>query len=299
MEFYRANPEMNAFLGQLLQRFAKEGRPNLHKSISLVWVSYESQNPKPCSGQGAAWMHKKLIYPASVVKLIYACAIEVWLQQDMLVDSNELRRAQSDMIKFSSNDATSYVLDLLTGTSSGASLTGSAWQSWQSQRNLVNNWLKSLNLKELASLNCSQKTWSDGPYGRDKDFYGKYNENRNAMSAIATGKILEAIMTNELLTIKASKKLRELLSRSLDLVKRKADPENQIDGFLGEGLPQGTKLWSKAGLMSEARHDAAWFITPKGLPMLLVVFCEGKALAKDTYLLPAFADELSKWTFKK
>ena len=86
-----------------------------------------------------------------------------------------------------------------------------------------------------------------------------------------------------------------MLFRSLDILKRKADPENQIDGFLGEGLPSGSQIWSKAGLMSEARHDAAWFQTSKGIPMLLVVFCSGKHLAKDQFLLPALASELSKW----
>ena len=52
----------------------------------------------------------------------------------------------------------------------------------------------------------------------------------------------------------ACRRLRELLSRSIDLEQRRADPENQVDGFLGEGLPQGSLLWSKAGWMSQARH---------------------------------------------
>ena len=102
-------------------------------------------------------------------------------------------------------------------------------------------------------------------------------------------------MTGVLLPSKATKNLKTLLYRSLDLVKRKADPENQIDGFLGEGLPKGTHLWSKAGFMSEVRHDAAWFITPKGKTMLLIVFTNGKDLAKDNFLLPAIASELSQW----
>ena len=42
----------------------------------------------------------------------------------------------------------------------------------------------------------------------------------------------------ELLTIKGSNRVKELLSRSLDLEKRKADPENQVDGF-----PPAQNFW--------------------------------------------------------
>ena len=105
--------------------------------------------------------------------------------------------------------------------------------------------------------------------------------------------MLEAVMTNALVSPLACKRLRQLLSRSIDLMQRKADPENQVDGFLGEGLSMGTRLWSKAGWMSQARHDAAWWSFGEGPPMLLVVFTQGRERANDTTLLPALARELS------
>ena len=43
-------------------------------------------------------------------------------------------------------------------------------------------------------------------------------------------------------------------------------------------------LWSKAGLMSEVRHDSAWWTNSQSLQTLLVVFCEGKKYFKDTAL---------------
>ncbi len=286
---------MKEFLHELLNRFAKEGRPNLHQSISITWIYYESRKPKAESGLGTGWLNQKLIYPASVVKLIYASAIEVWLKKDLIVDCSELRRAQSNMITQSSNDATSYIVDLLTGTTSGTFLNKERWEVWKKQRNLVNDWLRTLNWPEFEFVNCSQKTWEDGPYGIDRKFYGEQNQNRNSLSTESVARILEAIMTNQFLTLSSSKRLQSLLSRSLDFVKRKMDPDNQIDGFLGEGLPIGSQIWSKAGLMSEARNDAAWFQTSQGNPMLLVVFCQGKQLAQDRFLLPALANELSQW----
>ncbi len=295
MAFYKTSLEMNKFLEELLDRFSNEGRLNLHQSISITWISYPNRSPKAQSGLGTGWLNEKLIYPASVVKLIYACAIEVWLKKDLLVDCPELRRAQANMIIHSSNDATSYIVDLLTGTNSGIFLKEERWEVWKKQRNLVNDWLSSLGWPELEFVNCSQKTWEDGPYGRDRKFYGEQNQNRNLLTTASVARIFEGIMTNNLLTQSSCKRLKSLLFRSLDILKRKADPENQIDGFLGEGLPRGSQIWSKAGLMSEARHDAAWLQTSKGNPMLLVVFCMGKDLARDQFLLPALAAELIKW----
>ena len=84
-----------------------------------------------------------------------------------------------------------------------------------------------------------------------------------------------------------------LWKRSLDQQQRRADPENQVDGFLGEGLPEGMQLWSKAGWMSQARHDAAWFQAADQPPTLLVVFTAGPDRAKDEFLLPELARQLA------
>ena len=294
MAFYRSDPQMSSQLEELLNKFAKKSRPGLHKNIAISWIRYTQPNPEPCSGIGTGWAEQKLLYPASVVKLAYALATEAWLQKDWLLDSAELQRAVKDMITDSSNDATSLVIDLLSGTTSGPSLFGERLKAWQKQRLIVNEWLYSLNWPELKGINCCQKTWGEGPYGREQDFYKDGYVNRNALSTLATARILEAVMTNGVVSPPACKRLRTLLSRSLDVRHREGNPDNQIDGFIGEGLLQGTRLWSKAGLMSQARHDAAWCCMPKGNPMLLVIFTQGRQSSKDTFLLPALAKELFK-----
>ena len=294
MTFYQSDPIMFTYLRNLIYRFTKEGRPNLHKNISITWIRYPNNNPKPNSGIGASWAQNQIFYPASVVKLIYGIATEVWLQKDLILESEELRRAVSDMIIYSSNDATSYVVDVLTGSNSGPCLRGKQLKSWRLQRQLINQWLKSLCWPELKHSNCCQKTWGDGPYGRDKDFYGKNNENRNALCTAAAARFLETLMTENFLAPKRSKVLQSYFGRSLDLIDRKKDPDNQIDGFLGEGLPPETQFWSKAGWMSEVRHDAAWWNQPGQPSMLLVVFSKGKELSNDKFLLPALANELNQ-----
>jgi len=294
MAFYRSDPKMTAELAILLNRLEQEGRPGLHNSISISWIRYDSPNPKASSGVGAGWEEKKPLYPASVVKLIYAIATEVWLQKDLLPDSTELRIALKDMIADSSNDATGLIIDLLSGTTSGPSLVGERWQAWQEQRQLVNKWLQSLRWPELERVNCCQKTWSDAPYGRERDFYKSGNINRNVLSTEATARMMEGVMTDTLISPPACRRTKKLLSRSLDAKQRKKDPENQIDGFLGEGLPIGTRLWSKAGWMSQVRNDVAWLCQPDGNPMLLVVFTHGRQRANDSFLLPALASKLFK-----
>lgn len=70
----------------------------------------------------------------------------------------------------------------------------------------------------------------------------------------------------------------EDLSQSID--------ENQVSGFLGEGLPSNAQLWSKAGWTSQVRHDAAYIEIPDRQPYLLVIFTEGKTYSKNRELLP-------------
>ena len=284
---------MQEHLAALIDRLAAEGRPGLHDQIAVTWVRYDQASPVSGSGRGAAWLDQKLMYPASIVKLIYAVAAEHWLERDLLPDSQELRRALLDMLAESSNDATGLIVDLLTGTTSGPALRSPAWEQWQHQRLVVNRWLRDFRWPELESVNCCQKTWGEGPYGRERAFYGATNANRNALCTGAVARMLEAVMTDGVLSPPGCQRLRTRLLRSLDQKVRAADPENQVDGFLGEGLPANSTLWSKAGWMSQARHDAAWWSVDNEFPHLLVVFTEGVELAKDEELLPAIANDLA------
>jgi beta-lactamase class A len=247
---------------------------------------------------GAGWHGDRCRYPASVVKLIYLVAAEAWLQDDRLPESAELRQALAAMIRDSSNDATGLVVDLLSGTTSGPQLPPDRLAAWQLQRQLVNQWLLQLGWPELEGWNACQKTWGDGPYGRERQSYGEQNQHRNRLGSDGVARLLLAVIGSAIVSPPACARMRELLSRSLDATSRASDPENQVDGFLGEGLPPGARLWSKAGWMSQARHDAAYveWPDPQGADQvhasLLVVFSEGQQCAKDNSLLPEIARRL-------
>ena len=192
------------------------------------------------------------------------------------------------MLFYSSNDATSFLIDIITGTTSGPCIEGDIWENWKYQRSIINDWLKDLNWNELYEINCCQKTWDDEPFGREKEFYGTENKNRNMMTTDATARILEEIMIN-LDYQKDNLNLRSFLKRNLNKDVVKKDPLNQVKGFLGEGLPEHINFWSKAGLMSQARHDAAWWVDENSVKTLLVVFGNGEKYFKDETLFPKIA----------
>ena len=298
MAFYCPDDALQQRLEQVIDALAADGRPELRQQLSVTWLCYEQPLRQRGSGAsasdafwqepvaGASWRGEQPRYPASVVKLLYLVAAEAWLQRQLIEDSPELRRALADMIRDSSNDATGMVLDLLTGTGSGPELPAAAFERWSRQRQLVNRWFTGLEWAEWAGCNACQKTWSDGPYGRERQFYGAQLENRNRLSTDLTARVLHAVMAGAMVSPPADQRMQELLARSLETKERAADPENQVDGFLGDGLPEGSQLWSKAGWMSQARHDAAYVEVPERKPFLLVAFSEGRSCATDTTLLP-------------
>jgi hypothetical protein len=178
------------------------------------------------------------------------------------------------------------VVDTLTGTTSGPELSDGPFETWKSQRNLVNRYLQSLEWPELDSVNVNQKTWCEGPYGREKAFVGLNRENRNQLTTDATARLLHSIVGGVAVSSARSQTMMSLLHRSLEPTVLAADPENQVTGFLGGGLPLNAQLWSKAGWMSQVRHDAAYFEVPQVPPCLLVVFTQGPDQSKNEDLLP-------------
>jgi hypothetical protein len=269
--------------------------------IALTWIVYD--DPVIVNTGGALsptefWQHpvrgysyrgKELIYPASLVKLFYLVAAFEWIEAGMIGDSAELQRALKDMIVDSSNDATSYIVDLLTGTSSGPDLSQGPMQTWEYQRNIVNRYYQSLGWTELEGININQKTWSDGPYGRERTFIGELKTNRNMLSAESIARLIHAIVGGVAVSAKFSGKMMDLLKRDLADLKSN-NQENQISGFLGEVIDTKSQYWSKAGWTSQVRHDVAYIESPNLPPYLLVVLTEEQ---NNQELLPFISAQIA------
>jgi hypothetical protein len=296
--FFRRDGELEELGDRILDVTWKQFPGLARNQIALTWLVYDPYAPINTGGslnasefwnyvpRGYGYRGVESIYPASVVKLFYLVALHEWLERGMVTASAELERAMRDMIVDSSNDATGLVVDVLTGTTSGPELPPAPFETWKQQRNIINRYFQSLSWEELETINVNQKTWCDGPYGRERAFYGEMMENRNMLTTNATARLLHSIVGGVAVSPARSKAMMELMQRSLTPQDLAADPENQVTGFLGGGLPQDTRIWSKAGLMSRVRHDAAYIELTSAQPYLLVVFTEGKEHSQNETILP-------------
>lgn len=296
--FFERDAELQTLLEKGLEA-AWEAIPGLARNqIAATWLIYDSPFPINTGGaisapdfwqqrpRGASYRGVELIYPASVVKLFYLVAAHEWMEREMVPTTPELERALRDMIVDSSNDATGFVLDVLTGTTSGPELPDGPFETWKTQRNIINRYYESLQWPELETINANQKTWCDGPYGRERIFLGETYENRNMLTTEATARLLHSIVGGVAVSGARSQTMMTLMRRSLDPRSLAADPENQVTGFLGAGLPLNASLWSKAGLTSKVRHDAVYVELAGYSPFLLVVFTEGPEHSQNEAILP-------------
>ncbi|HEY9647957.1 MAG TPA: serine hydrolase, partial [Chroococcidiopsis sp.] len=106
--------------------------------------------------------------------------------------------------------------------------------------------------------------------------------------------LLHCIIGGVAVSAERSQVMMNLLRRSLNPADLAADPENQVTGFLGAGLPLTARLWSKAGLMSRVRHDAAYIELPDQRPYLLVVFTEGTEHSQNEAILPFVSAQVAQ-----
>lgn len=296
--FFESDPDLQTRLESGLQAAWETFSGLARNQIAATWLVYDPPFPINTGGaisvadfwqqrpRGASYRGVELVYPASIVKLFYLVAAHEWLEREMVPATPELERAMRDMIVDSSNDATGFVVDVLTGTTSGPELPAGPFETWKTQRNIINRYLQSLQWPELETINANQKTWCDGPYGRERVFLGEVYENRNRLTTEATSRLLHSIMGGVAVSGPRSQSMMNLMRRALDPRVLAADPENQVTGFLGAGLPLNAALWSKAGLTSKVRHDAAYIELAGYSPFQLVVFIEGAEHSQNEAILP-------------
>lgn len=309
MSFFHKDEQLETLGNQILEETWAEFSWLARNQIALTWIVYDP--PVPVNTGGALsstefWQHSvrgfsyrgvERIYPGSIIKLFYLVAVYEWLDKGMISASAELDRAVRDMIVDSGNDPVSLVVDTLTGTTSGPELPSGPFETWKYQRNLVNRYFQSLNWPELETINVNQKTWCDGPYGREQAFIGKLRENRNMVTTEATARLLHSIVGGVAVSPERSQAMMALMKRTLNSATLERNFENQVTGFLGEGLPLNAQSWSKAGWTSTIHHDAAYIELPNKQPYLLVVFTEKKtATSQNEAILPFISQRVATVT---
>jgi len=261
-----------------LERFADKKLNENQLSITLIDLR-DAKHPATASFRG-----NERVYPASVVKLFYLAAAERWLEEKKIPESAELSRAIHDMIVDSSNEATQYVVDVITHTTAGYELPAKEMEQWQYERNAVNRFYTSLG---YTNINVNQKTFCEDAYGRERASRGPNGENRNKLTTDATARLLMEIVTGRAGSPTRTKLMMDLLKR--DYTGKSTDNDDQGHGFTGIALQgiEGVRLWSKAGWTSTTRHDAAYLEMPDGSKFVLVTFTTDHSNERD--IIPTVA----------
>ncbi len=304
--FINVNAQQKSVSNKSNRIFAAEQSPGLQEllsnSVNKTISAFSSKNLKPEQISAtlidlrdaknlkmASVRGEEKIYPASVVKMFYMVALENWLENGKIKNTPEVERGLRDMIVDSSNEATQYILDVLTGTSSGAELSPKEFEKWAYKRNIVNRYFSSLGYQ---NINVNQKTFCEDAYGIEQQFRGYKGENRNMLTTNATARLLAEIVSGKAATPERTAIMMNLLKR--DFSGMTSDNDDQAHGFTGIALIKrnmtGAKLWSKAGWTSKTRHDAAYIETPDGLKFVLVVFTENAANERD--IIPMIAGKI-------
>jgi beta-lactamase class A len=269
------SPNMQKVVDQAVQgaldKFADQKLGSNQLAVTLVDLR---DPPRPVQ---ASYRGGEQVYPASVIKLFYLVAVHRWLEDGKLKDTPELRRAMRDMIVDSLNEATGYLVDSLTGTTSGPELGPQEMDEWYYKRNAVNRYFASLG---YTNINVNRKPWCEGPYGREIQSVQMHKPNhRNWLTTDATARLLTEIATGQAVSAKRSAEMMELLHR--DPSPDHGSKNDQAHAFTALGLPPGARVWSKAGWTSDTRHDAAYVELPNGAKFVVVIFTVDHANERD------------------
>lgn len=280
-----------------LMRFGSAGLAAEKLAMTLLLHAVplsRSEQTSVAFPQGFSYSGSQPFYPCSVVKMFYLAAAQAAIETGAIEGHDELTRAMRDMILWSSNTATNYVIDVVTGTTGDTLLNEIAFDDWAARRNMINRYFQNMRRAEFQGINVCQKLMDDERYGREKIFVTMGGNNHNRLTTDASAYLLHEIMARRMISAEASARMADLLARPLN-PDFAALPGSQVPGYIGAGLPPDAKLWSKAGWTgwtgdpsaSYRRHDAAYVELATGVAFTLVVFTEGKAISQNLEFLPA------------
>lgn len=248
-----------------------DGAGLTEEGISIAVIDLTAPTPV-ASFPAASYRGDVSYYPCSVVKLCYLSYYAVQREAGRLAESPELTRAVTDMITVSSNDATGFVVDSLTGTTSGPEIADAReWERWKAKRNIVNDYFRA---RGYANLNANQKTFCEDAYGREQAFR-EGGKNRNRMTANEAARLFKEIARNEVAGPMATDAMLRLLSRDIAAEKPFEDMEPEDARLAGQGLPRGSRLWAKSGDAFDFHHLVGRVVLPNGADFVIAVFTKG------------------------
>ena len=76
---------MGRALNDILGRVCTHNKGFSREDISITWINYKSENKVIFKGFGYGINNRKMLYPASVGKLVYAFAVYFWIEKGRLL----------------------------------------------------------------------------------------------------------------------------------------------------------------------------------------------------------------------
>jgi len=280
------SPQLQAFLDQSVkQLMARDARARKAKlGIALIDLN-PGRRP-----QLAHWNGEAPIYPASVVKFVYLMAAYAWQEEGKLRIDNVLDRQLTQMIYHSSNKATQRVVARLTKTQPGPVLPTQPYQQFRERRLTVKRWLESLGVVGIHSIHpiydgggdlfgreiqlLQDKSIAGGLESRDGTFH-----NRQAMSAVATARLLALLATDRALSPEHSAVVRLRMRR--DPAKQPYLIHRIAGGAIGS---EGVEVYSKTGTWGPIFADAGIVRHRSGRQIALAVFIESRPAYRGNFI---------------
>jgi hypothetical protein len=260
--------ELSEIAAETVARFSKEGLTEEGLSIAVIDLTAPTSVSTFPAG---SYRGDVSYYPCSVVKICFLSFYETQKEAGKLSDTPEIVRAVKDMITVSSNDATGFVVDTITGTTSGPELSGLEWEKWKQRRNVVNDWYRG---RGYTNLNANQKTFCEDAYGREQIFRDN-GKNRNRMTASEAARLFKEIVMGEVAGDRLTAEMTQLLSRDITGDKPLEDVELEDARLAGQGLPKGSRVWAKSGDAYDFHHLVARVALPNGADFVIAVFTKG------------------------
>ncbi|WOI30770.1 serine hydrolase [Sulfitobacter dubius] len=226
-------------------------------------------------------------YPCSVVKAFHLVHVLQRLEEETCAP-DDLDQAILDMIRWSSNTATNYVIDFLTGTTGDTVLSQAELEAYRMKRQGLNRYFAALDWPEWNGCSIAMKLSGDTRYGREAQLAGANGEHLNRLTPLVSARLFSDLFAGNLpLSPESTEKAKQILLR--DRTSLDADnPLFQVADFLGGGAPGNAKIWSKAGYTgwtgdphtSYFRHDLIRVAVPDAKPIILSMMTQGRLMAE-------------------
>ncbi len=253
------------------------------ESFGLVLITQGVEGP-----EGFARRGEIPVYPCSLVKtfhLIHALAL---LEDARIAPHGEMDRALRDMIRWSSNGATNYAIDLITGTTGDTLLHGAEYLDWVNKRERLNRFFWALGWEEWQGCSIAQKLMDDTRYGREAQFAGADGAHLNRLTPLAAARLLWELFDGTLPLSPPSKARAQAILQRDKASPDAANPAYQLSEYLGGDLPDGVHIWSKAGhnlwtgdtKTSWFKHDMIRWQAEGRKPLTIVLTTQGQGMAQ-------------------